>query len=96
MPELPEVESQAHDLRRWVTGRRISEVWVGWKKTVATPSVEAFKRTLRGRRFGRIERRGKFIITHPRGWHRCTSGPRLTLSYDGTLSAGVLARLKIS
>jgi len=64
MPELPEVESQASDLRRWVNGRRITDVWVGWKKTVATPSTDAFKKTLTGKRFGKIERRGKFIITH--------------------------------
>lgn len=62
MPELPEVESQARDLRHLVTGRRIIDVWVGWKKTVATPSVEKFRRGLIGRRFKTIQRRGKFII----------------------------------
>jgi len=64
MPELPEVESQARELRRWVGGRTIAEVWVGWKKTIATPSTELFRRALRGKRFGKVERRGKFIIVH--------------------------------
>lgn len=62
MPELPEVQSQADDLRRWVRGRRIKDVWVGWNKTVAVPSVAQFKKRLIGMRFTKVSRRGKFII----------------------------------
>ena len=62
MPELPEVESQARDLRRSISDRRILDVWVGWKKSIATPSAQAFKEKLKGQRFGDIKRRGKFII----------------------------------
>jgi len=62
MPELPEVESQAADLRRLVLNRPIKDVWVGWAKTVATPKPEQFKRQLRGKRIRHITRRGKFIL----------------------------------
>jgi formamidopyrimidine-DNA glycosylase len=62
MPELPEVESQARDLKKWVLGRAIQEVWVGNKKTVATPAVPQFVKQLKGRRFKKISRRGKFIL----------------------------------
>jgi formamidopyrimidine-DNA glycosylase len=62
MPELPEVESQARDLRKYLLNRPIKEVWVGWKKTVARMGPDQFKRGMIGRRVIKIDRRGKFII----------------------------------
>jgi formamidopyrimidine-DNA glycosylase len=62
MPELPEVESQAKDLRHWALNRPIKAVWVGWPKTIARMSAQKFSKRLIGRRFKKIWRRGKFII----------------------------------
>lgn len=62
MPELPEVESQARDLRRLIINRPIKKVWIGWKKTIAQPSVTEFERKILGSRFRKISRRGKFIL----------------------------------
>ncbi|HEX5397096.1 MAG TPA: DNA-formamidopyrimidine glycosylase family protein, partial [Candidatus Limnocylindria bacterium] len=33
MPELPEVETVARDLDRWVAGARIADTRVGWERT---------------------------------------------------------------
>ncbi len=62
MPELPEVESQARDLRRLIVGRPLKKVWVGWKKTIARPSAAEFSKILVGSRVITITRRGKFIL----------------------------------
>lgn len=62
MPELPEVESQARDLRRLVLDRPIKDVWVGWKKTIARPSAPEFVRAIKNRQIKKISRRGKFIL----------------------------------
>ncbi|MDP2587186.1 MAG: bifunctional DNA-formamidopyrimidine glycosylase/DNA-(apurinic or apyrimidinic site) lyase, partial [bacterium] len=40
----------------------IKEVWVGWTKTIATPSAALFKKKLIGRRLKKVYRRGKVII----------------------------------
>jgi len=37
MPELPEVETVARDLQRWVAGATIAGVAVHWERTIAHP-----------------------------------------------------------
>ena len=37
MPELPEVETVARDLQRWVAGATISDATVHWDRTIRHP-----------------------------------------------------------
>lgn len=63
MPELPEVETTVHDLRRKVLGRTFLDVWTDFKKMVKRPkNFEQFKKEILGRKIQKIWRRGKNII----------------------------------
>ena len=62
MPELPEVETVARDLRGAVVGRRIEEVLLSRGDVVRLPAPDAFAALLRGQRILRVERRGKFLM----------------------------------
>jgi formamidopyrimidine-DNA glycosylase len=65
MPELPEVETVARDLQRWVAGARISDVEVRWERTVRHPlPVERFVEELRGSSIARVGRRAKSVLLH--------------------------------
>ena len=68
MPELPEVETVVRDLRAAkLAGRRILRARVFWPKTVAAPDPARFAREIRGCRFLRLSRRGKFIVAELSG-----------------------------
>jgi formamidopyrimidine-DNA glycosylase len=64
VPELPEVEITARNLRRWTKGRRIERIEPDPKARYvfrpATPT--AFARGLQGARFGNIRRIGKHLL----------------------------------
>src|SRR5262245_26275178 len=63
MPELPEVETVVRDLRRMLTGRRITGLTT--RNTAAKlrlPWKPVWKRTITGRSFQAARRRGKWII----------------------------------
>lgn len=63
MPELPEVETVVSDLHEaGLVGRRLTGAGVHWPRSIASPSVAAFKRQLRGARIVDITRRGKYIV----------------------------------
>lgn len=71
MPELPEVETVARDLRGLVVGRTITGVRSNWPKTIGAPSAEpkagaealrAFERGVVGRRITGVGRRAKEIL----------------------------------
>lgn len=63
MPELPEVETIASQLRaRGVEGRTIESVKVSWAKTVEPLSVAAFRRELVGAVIEKISRVGKWMM----------------------------------
>ena len=49
MPELPEVETVARDLRGLVVGARIAEVRVNWLKTLRSQDEGAFADAVVGR-----------------------------------------------
>jgi formamidopyrimidine-DNA glycosylase len=81
MPELPEVETLARDLRRAVAGRTITEAWVSpdAPRLVQEMPVRAFVDGLRHRRIEDAARRGKFLLVRLDGglwWvsHRRMSG----------------------
>lgn len=62
MPELPEVETVVRQLREQLVGRRVESARVLWARTVARPSVEAFRRGVRGRAISGLRRRAKYIV----------------------------------
>ena len=62
MPELPEVETVARDLRGAVTGRRIEGVTVIRPDVVRYPDGAMLPALLTGQRFGQVERHGKYLL----------------------------------
>ena len=62
MPELPEVETIARDLRGLVTGARIAGARVGWPATLRSHSPEAFAAAVAGREIEGVGRRGKQLL----------------------------------
>jgi formamidopyrimidine-DNA glycosylase len=67
MPELPEVETIARDLRPQLAGRRIESVQLTRDpairgRLVRFPNATKFVRSLRGRTIRSLERRGKYLV----------------------------------
>ncbi|HEX4756028.1 MAG TPA: bifunctional DNA-formamidopyrimidine glycosylase/DNA-(apurinic or apyrimidinic site) lyase [Candidatus Dormibacteraeota bacterium] len=62
MPELPEVETVARDLRAAVVGRRVMSVQLGHPQVLRFPVPEVFAAVLPGQSVEAVSRRGKFII----------------------------------
>jgi formamidopyrimidine-DNA glycosylase len=62
MPELPEVETLARDLRDAVVGRRFDAVELVREDVVRTPPADLFRQLLRGQSVVSVDRRGKFIL----------------------------------
>jgi formamidopyrimidine-DNA glycosylase len=64
VPELPEVETIAADLRPLLVGRRIEAVESLFPGMVRHPDSELFKAGLAGRRIEALTRRGKYLLFH--------------------------------
>jgi formamidopyrimidine-DNA glycosylase len=62
MPELPEVEYTARQLRASVVGATIREVCVFWERSVRRPDVPDFVVEVAGRRIEGVRRRGKWLL----------------------------------
>ena len=63
MPELPEVETVAHDLRRLVVGSTIVGAAGDWPRMIAShASVAAFAEGIAGRRIAAVGRRAKLVV----------------------------------
>ncbi|HET7027428.1 MAG TPA: bifunctional DNA-formamidopyrimidine glycosylase/DNA-(apurinic or apyrimidinic site) lyase [Candidatus Limnocylindrales bacterium] len=62
MPELPEVETVARDLRGLIVGAGISGASVSWPRTLRNLSPDAFDAAVRGRRIEAVGRRGKQLV----------------------------------
>jgi formamidopyrimidine-DNA glycosylase len=62
VPELPEVETVARDLRGAVTGRRIKRVSVDRPDVVKMPDGRTLPALLKGQRFDAVERHGKYLL----------------------------------
>ncbi|HWH37605.1 MAG TPA: bifunctional DNA-formamidopyrimidine glycosylase/DNA-(apurinic or apyrimidinic site) lyase [Candidatus Limnocylindrales bacterium] len=62
MPELPEVETIARELRPLVSGALIRDAWFDWPNQIKHPAPELFVDALRGRRILGVERRAKWLI----------------------------------
>jgi formamidopyrimidine-DNA glycosylase len=62
MPELPEVETIAGDLRRLVTGARIVSASSDWPPTLRSHDADGFARAVAGREIEGVGRRGKQLL----------------------------------
>jgi formamidopyrimidine-DNA glycosylase len=62
MPELPEVEFTARQLRATVLGAAIHDVQVFWERTVGMPDVPVFRSLLVDQRILQVRRRGKYLL----------------------------------
>jgi formamidopyrimidine-DNA glycosylase len=62
VPELPEVETVARDLRGELVGRRFVSAWVNVPGVLRFPDPASFVADLAGRSVGAVERRGKYIV----------------------------------
>ena len=67
MPELPEVETVARDLRAELVGRRFLSAWVSEPGVLRFPAPEVFTAALPGLEVDSVERRGKYIHCGLRG-----------------------------
>jgi len=61
MPELPEVETIARNLRPALVGRSILSADLRWKRTLAEPAPAAFARRIQGQHIAAVGRRAKFL-----------------------------------
>jgi len=64
MPELPEVEIAARNLRRWASGRRLADVEAepSARRIFRPLAPRAFAEALRGSRIREVRRRGKHLL----------------------------------
>jgi formamidopyrimidine-DNA glycosylase len=62
MPELPEVETVARDLRGLIVGARITGATSTWPRTLRNHDPESFDRAIAGRRIEAVGRRGKQLV----------------------------------
>ena len=62
MPELPEVETVARDLRPLITGTTIVDATTLWERTLRAITPEAFAAGVAGRRIEGVSRRGKQVV----------------------------------
>jgi len=62
MPELPEVETFARQLKPELIGKTIISADLRWNRTLATPSPKKFKEQIQGQKILDIGRRAKYLI----------------------------------
>jgi formamidopyrimidine-DNA glycosylase len=62
MPELPEVETVARDLRGLIVGATIVDAETRWERTLRDTTPEAFADGVAGRRIEAVGRRGKQVV----------------------------------
>jgi formamidopyrimidine-DNA glycosylase len=67
MPELPEVETVARDLRPRIVGATIVGARCSWARTLRTHPPEAFAAAVAGRRVEAVGRRAKLIVVELAG-----------------------------
>ncbi len=68
MPELPEVETVARDLRGLILGATITGAAGDWPRAIAShPSLEAFADAVAGRRVEAVGRRAKLVVVRLSG-----------------------------
>ena len=79
MPELPEVETVARDLERWVAGATIVGAIVHWDRTIRHPQPpERFVAEISGATIRRVDRRAKTVLLHLEDGRVMTVALRMT------------------
>ncbi len=78
MPELPEVEYTARQLRATVIGQIIEEAQVFWPRIVGHPDLADFLAQVGGRQIEGIRRRGKYLLIDLSGSLLLTIHRRMT------------------
>jgi formamidopyrimidine-DNA glycosylase len=79
MPELPEVETVARDLQRWVAGATIRDAVVHWDRTIRHPQPpERFAAEISGATIRRVDRRAKTVLLHLEDGRVMTVALRMT------------------
>lgn len=84
MPELPEVETIARDLRPHVTGALIAAVRIHKPDVLRNSKPPAFARAVTGRRIAKLERRAKHLVFLLDDGLRMVIQPRMTGSLSVT------------
>jgi formamidopyrimidine-DNA glycosylase len=97
MPELPEVETVARDLQRWVAGATIAGATVSWDRTIRHPlPPERFAAEITGATIRRVGRRAKTVLLHLADGRVMTVALRMTgalIVADGDEPADAYARV---
>ena len=62
MPELPEVETVAKSIEKYLIGKSFKSIHVNWIKTLDNFSLSDFKHKVKGLSVARVYRRAKYII----------------------------------
>jgi formamidopyrimidine-DNA glycosylase len=96
MPELPEVEYTARQLRGAIVGATIREALVFWERTIGYPDLSDFLAEIADRRIVGVRRRGKFLIVDLGGElfltiHRRMTGNLLLLPHSWEIDTSLKA-----
>lgn len=78
MPELPEVETIARQLRGLVVGRTVSGFSAQWERLTEPEPPALFAARLAGRRIEAVRRRGKFVVFDLDGGEALVASLRMT------------------
>jgi len=78
MPELPEVETVARDLRPRIVGATIAGARVTWARTLRSGDPEAFAAGVAGRRIEAVGRRAKLVVVELSGGYALTIHLKMT------------------
>jgi formamidopyrimidine-DNA glycosylase len=78
MPELPEVETVARDLRPLIVGATITGIRSSWARTLRTHDADAFAAGVAGRRVEAVGRRGKLLVVELSGERTLTIHLKMT------------------
>ncbi|QBD78582.1 bifunctional DNA-formamidopyrimidine glycosylase/DNA-(apurinic or apyrimidinic site) lyase [Ktedonosporobacter rubrisoli] len=78
MPELPEVEYTARQLRASIIGATIQEARVFWERTIGHPELPDFLANIAERRIEGVRRRGKYLLLDLSGQLVMTIHRRMT------------------
>src|SRR5438270_3265148 len=94
MPELPEVEYTARQLRHAIVSATIQDAQVFWERTIGHPELPDFLAEIAGRRIIGVRRRGKFLVLDLSGdliltIHRRMTGNLLLLPPGWKIDTGL-------
>lgn len=78
MPELPEVEYTARQLRAQIIGATIHGVEIYWERTIGHPQLADFLAEIAGRAIEGVRRRGKYLLLDLSGSLLLTVHRRMT------------------